>query len=49
MGVEFVHKVMELTVAIVEIKSYVRELEKENERLKAQNETLVNLLKVKKY
>ena len=45
MGVEFVHQVMELTAAIVKIKSYVRELEKENERLKAQNETLVNLLK----
>ena len=30
MGVEFVHKIMELTAAIVEVKSYVRELEKEN-------------------
>jgi uncharacterized protein (DUF2164 family) len=37
MGVEFVHKITELTAAIVE-------LENENKRLKAQNEVLKNLL-----
>jgi len=37
-----------LTANIIEMKNYVKSLEKENQRLKAQNEILLELLNNKK-